>query len=74
MKEITALNLYTEVLVDISDVHLDKTLPPTERLEKYLKDIKNPYRFLCNGNTITVNFIGKNTLDNILKNYFIKQK
>ena len=36
-------------LVDISTVHIDPNLPHAERAADYIKQIKDPCCFLCNG-------------------------
>ena len=62
-------------LVDINTVHIDLTLPPAERAAQYIKQIKNPYCFLCNGAVVHLKFNpeGKE-LKTHLKNYFIACK
>ena len=34
-------------LVDIRDVRVDKTLPRQERIESFIRQIKDPYHFRC---------------------------
>ena len=43
-------------LVDIKDVCVDKTLPKEKRIEEYVKQIKDPYRFRCGKFTVSVSF------------------
>ncbi len=34
-------------LVDINDIHIDNSLPKQERVNEFVKQIKNPYHFKC---------------------------
>jgi len=43
-------------LVDICTVSVDMDLPDTERIMDYLRQVKNPYHFICDGITITARF------------------
>lgn len=49
-------------LHDISDIHIDKSLPPNERARKYIKDGYNPYRFMIDGMVINLSFNGNESL------------
>ncbi len=66
----------TKELVDIKDVHINTALPREQRIKDYLKQIKNPYKFLVNDITVTVTF-SENTKDfnkllkNVVKNKII---
>ena len=62
-------------LVDINTVHIDPTLPPAERAADYIRQIKDPCCFLCNGAVVHLKFNpeGKD-LKSHLKNYFIACK
>jgi len=62
-------------LVDINTVHIDPSLPPAERAAEYIRQVKNPYCFLCNGAVVRLKFNpeGKD-LKSHLKNYFIASK
>ena len=62
-------------LVDISTVHIDQSLPPAERAADYIRQIKDPYCFLCNGSVVHLKFNPDgNDLKTHLKNYFISCK
>ncbi|MBY7141772.1 hypothetical protein KFZ56_01415 [Virgibacillus sp. NKC19-3] len=58
-------------LVDVRHISIDTNLPALERLENYLKDIQNPYYFLCGDVSVHVCFSdnGKD-LSSQLKHYF----
>lgn len=53
-------------LCDISNIHIDKSLPPEERARKYLNDGYNPYRFLVDGTVINLSFNGEESLSSCL--------
>ncbi|MBO6239491.1 MAG: hypothetical protein J6O61_01265 [Butyrivibrio sp.] len=54
-------------LVDIMYVEPDESLPPLERIIDYIKRIKNPYCYLCDGIVVSVKFSGTRSLADILK-------
>ena len=57
-----------ESLVDITKIHIDQSLPQQEKIEAFIKEIKNPYCFLCNGVTVRVSFTDTEfTLEDRLK-------
>ena len=45
-----------EELVDIRDVNVEKNLPKEERIQAFLQQIKNPYRFRCGNFIINTTF------------------
>ena len=53
-------------LCDISDIHIDKSLSPHERAQKYINDGYNPYHFLVDGMVINLSFNGKESLSSCL--------
>ena len=53
-------------LHDISDIHIDKSLPPNERARKYINDGYNPYRFLVDGTVINLSFNDNESLNSCL--------
>ena len=62
-------------LVDIDSVHIDPNLPAAQRAADYIRQIKDPCCFLCNGAVVRLKFNpeGKD-LKAHLKNYFIACK
>lgn len=54
-------------LVEIHEVQIDTSLPKRERAQDYIKKIKNPYCYLCNGVVVKVSFSGKCRLEDCLK-------
>jgi hypothetical protein len=49
-------NMNIEELVDIRDVHVDKSLPKAERVAEFVRQIKDPYHFRCGKFTVTARF------------------
>jgi hypothetical protein len=43
-------------LVDIRSVHVDKNLPKRERIAEFVRQIKDPYHFICGKFTVTAVF------------------
>jgi len=41
-------------LIDIETVCVDRSLPRDARIREYVRQIKNPYRFICGEYTVTV--------------------
>jgi hypothetical protein len=62
-------------LVDITSVKIDTSLPPAQRMQNYLEQIKNPYCFLCGKTPVQISFKpdGKE-LDGLLGSYFLGLK
>lgn len=54
-------------LVDIADVKINTDLPVEERIKDYIRQIKNPYCYLCNGVVVRISFAGKTKLSDCLK-------
>lgn len=53
--------------VDISVVKINMDLPVEERIKDYIRQIKNPYRYLYNGMEISIKFSGKAKLEECMK-------
>lgn len=62
-------------LTDIASVKIDTSLPPVQRMQNYLEQIKNPYCFLCGKTPVQISFQpdGKE-LGDLLSNYFVSLK
>jgi hypothetical protein len=59
-------------LADIQDVVIDTSLPKKQRIESYLKQIKNPYCYRCDDMVIRVSFANTDaTLEDRLKQYLL---
>ncbi len=64
-KERTTLE-ETEELVDIRDVHIRTDLSEEERVKDYIRQIKNPYCYLCNGMKVQISFSGTKRMEDCL--------
>lgn len=49
MKKINIRTVDTKTLVDIEKIEIDKTLSKEERMNDFIKKVKNPFCFKCNG-------------------------
>lgn len=56
LKNIDIRTVDRDTLVDIQTVVIDETLPQKDRLENFIKQIKNPYCFKCGKIIVKVNF------------------
>ena len=56
MKNVNPVTVDRSTLADIADVKVDPSLPREEQLQEYLRQIKNPYVFLCGGVVVKVSF------------------
>lgn len=54
-------------LVDIGDVKIDDSLEGEERVDAFIKQIKNPYCYLSNGMVVKVGFKGNKSLRKTLE-------
>lgn len=58
-------------LTDIRDIKIDTGLPWEARMVRYLDQIGNPYRFLCDGTSVRISFDdGGQELSRALVDYF----
>ena len=56
MQNVNPATVDRSTLADIADVKVDPSLPREEQLQEYLRQIKNPYVFLCGGVVVKVSF------------------
>lgn len=72
MLDIDVRSVSRESLVDIKDVKIDVKKERKERVLEFLKQIKNPYCFICNGMIVKMNFSKEGeTLEDRLNKYFL---
>ena len=67
MKEVDIRTVDPDTLVDIDDVKINMDLPCEERILDYIRQIKNPYCYLCNGMVVKTKFAGKQSLEDCIK-------
>lgn len=62
-------------LVEISAIHINRDLPPEQRILSFIEQIKNPYCFLHEGTAIRICFSDDGPkLGEVLKQFFISLK
>lgn len=70
LRKLSALDVRdipAEQLVDIQKVHINKGLPPEDRIVDYVEQIGNPYCYRCNGIAVKVSFAGERSLEDCIK-------
>lgn len=66
MAEVDIREVDKDTLVDIKDVMIHTELQDEERTLDYIRQIKNPYCYLCNGVAVKISFAGKEKLEDCL--------
>lgn len=62
-------------LVNLEEISIDTSMPATQRMLKYLEQVKNPYCFLCGETPVKVCFAPESSdLGKKLKTYFLGLK
>ncbi len=77
MSQMDICSIDPKILADISTVSIDAALPQTERIERYLKQVGNPYCFMSGDTPVRIRFAnGEKPLTQSLIDYFssLKQK
>ena len=67
MSEVDIRTVNPEELVDIKDVHINTELNHEERIADFIRQVKNPYCYLCHGVVVKISFAGKKTLEECVK-------
>jgi len=75
MREMEITKIDRTSLIDINNVKIDTSLPAEQRMESFIKQIGNPYCFLCGDTPVRVRFVSKRkTLSQSLGDYFSSLK
>lgn len=70
MKNVDVRTVSRDDLVDIRDVHIDRTLPKEERVRQFVQQIKNPYCFKCGDVVVKTRFADTDvTLEERMEHY-----
>lgn len=70
MKNVDIKTVDRDSLVDIQDVKIDEKLSREERLEEFIRQIKNPYCYRCGKTVVKVSFTENgSTLEDRLEQY-----
>lgn len=71
LKNIDICTVEKESLVDIESVIINPELDKQERLQEYVRQIKNPFCFVCNEIIVKTNFsMSEESLESRLSGYF----
>ena len=49
LKQVDIRTVSADTLINIEDVQIDPSLPKSERMGSFMKQIKNPFCYKCNG-------------------------
>lgn len=69
LQELAAVEIRTvkpEELVDMDTVKINQELPVAERVQDYIRQIKNPYCYKSHGVVVKITFAGTKTLEECL--------
>ena len=70
MKNIDVRTVSRDDLVDIRDVHVDRSLPKEERIRSFVQQIRNPYCFKCGNVVVKTSFADTDvTLEERMEHY-----
>lgn len=67
LKNVDIKTVKKEDLVDISTVKINADLPVKERVEDYIRQIKNPYCYLDHGVIVKLTFSGNKDMEECLR-------
>ncbi|MDO4321571.1 MAG: hypothetical protein Q4C61_03505 [Lachnospiraceae bacterium] len=67
MRSVDPRTVDRSTLVDIDTVKIDQSLPKKERIEAYIRQVKNPYCYLQNGVVVKISFADKESLEDCIK-------
>ena len=70
MKNVDIRTVDPDTLVDVTQIHIDETLPKEERIKEFIRQVKNPYCFKM-GDVIVKNVYSNDgvTLEERFKEY-----
>jgi hypothetical protein len=70
MKNVDVRTVSRDDLVDIRDVHIDRSLPKEERIRSFVQQIRNPYCFKCGNVVVKTSFADTDvTLEERMEHY-----
>lgn len=56
LKKVDIRTVDASTLADIGKIRIDRTLPKEERLLAFIKEVRNPFCFICNGMVVKTSF------------------
>lgn len=69
LKKVDIRTVDTSTLADIGEIRIDRTLPKEERLLAFIREVRNPFCFICNGMVVKTSF---SDTDESLENKLVK--
>ncbi len=70
MRNIDVRTVRADQLTDRRDIVIDQKLPQRERLQQYIRQVKNPYCYMDGGVVVKVSFANtKETIEDRLEAY-----
>ena len=70
MKNVDVRTVSRDDLVDIRDVHIDRSLPKEERIRSFVQQIRNHYCFKCGNVVVKTSFADTDvTLEERMEHY-----
>ena len=67
MRETDIRTVNRDELVDINSVVIQTDLPVKERVQDYLRQVKNPYCYIDHGIAVKITFAGNKNLEDCLR-------
>lgn len=67
LSEVDIKTVNKDDLVDIRKVKINSELPIKERVEDYIRQIKNPYCYIDNGIIVKISFVGNKDMEESLR-------
>ncbi len=56
LKKVDIRTVDASALADIGKIKIDRTLPKEERLLAFIREVRNPFCFICNGMVVKTSF------------------
>ena len=56
LRKVDIRTVDTSTLADIGKIRIDRTLPKEERLLAFIREVRNPFCFICNGMVVKTSF------------------
>lgn len=56
LKKVDIRTVDAGTLADIGKIRIDRTLPKEERLLAFIREVRNPFCFICNGMVVKTSF------------------
>ena len=56
LRKVDIRTVDASTLADIGKIRIDRTLPKEERLLAFIREVRNPFCFICNGMVVKTSF------------------